>query len=526
MSDGKPKIENKKGINPIWFFPVAAVSIGLWLLYTNIMARGSYITINFRNADGITPGKTTVIYKGTIVGRVKDTELNKDLKSVAVHIEMAKQMRQYLSKETKFWLVSPTVNLSGISGLGTIISGKYINMHPVKGKQIKIFNAFQEPPRTLRKDGIYVKLHSDKLDSVSIGSPIYFNKVQVGEVTNFDLNMDGSGVEITVFVEENYRNLVQTTSRFYNVSGFEVDAGLSGVKVNSDSLISIIKGGIAFVNHPPENGHKEEKLKENFEMKFRLYPSYAQTVPGKKIKINFPLGSAVAKEKTPIKFRNIEIGVVTGSTIDRNKAQLQVEAIIKKEFQNIIVRGAKFWEVKPKISLKGIDNLDALTGNYIAVDISRRHFKRAKDAGVFTALSQAPLKDAHNKFGTHLNLYSSRRNSLAKGQGVYYRGVQVGIITDVRLNTRAKNVITEIFINSPYNKLVKEETRFWNTSGVDVEFGLFSGAKISTQSLESILSGGVEFATPEKFSQRKKQYFKVHKKAKDEWLEWTPIINI
>ncbi|MEH0861340.1 PqiB family protein [Halobacteriovorax sp. DPLXC-1] len=526
MSNATPKVENKRGINPIWFFPVAAVSIGLWLLYTSIMARGSYITINFRNADGITPGKTTVIYKGTIVGRVKDTELNKDLSSVAVHIEMSPQMKNYLSKDTKFWLVSPTVNLSGISGLSTIISGKFINMFPVKGKAVKVFNAFEEPPRGLRKDGLYVKLHSKKLDSVSIGSPIYFNKVQVGEVTNFDLDMDGNGVEVTIFIEENYRNLLLTTSRFYNVSGFELDASLAGVKVQSDSLISIIKGGIAFVNHESEENKNNQKVTTNFEKKYTLYPSYAHTVPGKKIKVIFPLGSAVAKEKTPIKFRNINIGVVTGSEVDRNKAQLLVEATIKKEFENIIVKGAKFWEVKPKISLKGIDNLDAITGNYIAVDISRYNFKKSKPAGTFTALAQAPLKEVHNKYGTHLNLFSSRRNSLAKGQGVYYRGVQVGVITDVRLNTRAKNVITEIFINSPYHKLVKEETKFWNTSGVDVEFGLFSGAKISTQSIESILSGGVEFATPEKFSMRKKQYFQVHKKAQKEWLEWTPIINL
>ncbi|WP_412462533.1 intermembrane transport protein PqiB [Halobacteriovorax sp. RT-2-6] len=523
MSNAKPQVVNKKGINPIWFFPVAAVSIGIWLLYTNLMARGSYITINFRNADGIIPGKTTIIYKGTIVGRVKDTELNENLTSVAVHVEMNPRMREYLSKDTKFWLVSPTVNLSGISGLSTIISGKFINMHPAKGKFIRKFDALNETPRSLRKDGIYIKLNADKLGPISIGSPIYYNKIQVGEVTGYDLDMERDGVDITVFIEDRYQNLIHSTSRFYNVSGISVDASLAGVKVRTESLASLVRGGISFVNFESDD---ETILKENFEKSYKLYSSYEETIPGKEISIEFPLGSAVSKVKTPIKFRSIIIGYVTGSKVDRNKSTLTVQANIKKEFEKVVVKGAQFWEVKPKISLSGIESLDALTGNYIAVDISRSRYRKSKETDRFKALRQAPLKEVHNKYGQRLSLYSDRRNSLAKGQGVYYRGIQVGVITDVRLNTRAKNVIADIFVNSPYHRLLKEETKFWNVSGVDVEFGLFSGAKISTQSLETLLSGGVEFATPEKFSQRKKDYFRIHKKADKDWLEWKPIIEL
>ena len=151
--------------------------------------------------------------------------------------------------------------------------------------------------------------------------------------------------------------------------------------------------------------------------------------------------------------------MVTGSKIDRNKGQVIIEATIKTQYQNLVVKGATFWEVKPSISLSGIESLDAITGNYIAVDISRRNFKKARPTDSFTARSVAPLKEVHNRYGQRLHLYSERRNSLAKGQGVYYRGVKVGVITDVRLNTRSKNVISEIFVNSPYNRLIKEETK-------------------------------------------------------------------
>lgn len=521
--NGKPQIVEKKGINPIWFFPVAAVSIGAWLLYSTIMARGSYITINFRNADGIIPGKTTVIYKGTIVGRVKDTALNKDLSSVAVHVEMSTQMKAYLSKETKFWLVSPTVNLSGISGLSTIISGKFINMYPVKGKMRRSFTAIEEIPRTLRQDGVYIKLNAKKLGSISAGSPVYYNKIQVGEVTSFDLDMSGDEVVITIFIEKNYQKLLHSNSRFYNVSGITFDASLSGLKVQSESLTSLIKGGIAFSNFETQDA---KNITQNYEKSFKLYDSYAQTIPGKKIKITFPLGSAVSKKNTPIKFQNIEVGMVTDSKIERAKGLLIIDATIKKKYEDLVVKGANFWEVKPKLSLKGIKSVDALLGNYIALDISRRNYKNAKATDSFTALAQAPLDEVNNKYGQRMYLYSDRRNSLAKGQGVYYRGIQVGVITDVRLNSRSKNVISEIFINSPYDRLVKEETKFWNASGVDVEVGLFSGAKISTQSIETMLSGGVEFATPERFSKRKKEYFRIHKKADSNWLEWTPIIEL
>ncbi len=518
-----PQVVEKRGMNPIWFFPVAAVSIGLWLIYQTIMARGSYITINFKNADGIIPGKTTVIYKGTIVGRVKDTELTQDLSTVAVRVEMSTQMKEFLSRETKFWLVSPTINLSGIKGLSTIISGKFINMYPVKGKLHKVFDAIETAPRSQREDGLYIKLKAPKLGSISIGSPIYFNKVQVGEITNYDLDMNGSGVEMTAFIEERYQSLLYTTSRFYNVSGIKVDASLAGLKVETESLTTIIKGGIAFTNY--ESNDENQLTKEN-DKSFVLYPSQAHTIPGKDIYITFPLGSAVSSQRTPIKFKNIEIGVVKDSKIIREKNEVIVHATIKTEYESFVVKGAQFWEVKPKISLSGIESLDALTGNYIAVDISRRNFKKARPTDTFRALNQAPLKEVHNRYGTRLSLYSDRRNSLAKGQGVYYRGIQVGIITDVRLNTRAKNVIAEIFVNSPYNKLIKEETKFWNASGLDIEFGLFSGAKINAQSLETLLSGGVEFATPDNFSQRKKEYFKLHKKADDNWLEWKPIIEL
>jgi paraquat-inducible protein B len=238
----------------IWIIPIVAVLAGGWLAVRAILERGPTITISFRTAEGLEAGKTKIKYKDVDIGLVKTIALSEDRKRVIATAELEKGAADLLVEDTRFWAVRPRITAGGVSGLGTLLSGPYIAVDPGHGKQARRdFVALDVPPIVTREEaGRQFVLRADDLGSHDVGVPVYFRRLPVGEVVSHELDKDGKGVSMKIFVRAPFDQYVTANTRFWNASGVDVSLDATGVRVQTESLVSILIGGIAF-QAPPDS---------------------------------------------------------------------------------------------------------------------------------------------------------------------------------------------------------------------------------------------------------------------------------
>ncbi len=351
-------------------------------------------------------------------------------------------------------------------------------------------------------------LFARELPAVSKGSPLLYRNLQVGKVENYSLTSDG--VTITAKIENRYKHLLNQSTVFWNRSGIEVDANLNGVKITASPFKTLIQGGIAFDTLPGVE-NKQGKY-------WRLYDDVNQAKTHGKT-IAFHTSDDVRFSKgTAIKFQGVSVGEVTLLTPDFEKGSTEISARIYPQYTDkVALEKSHFWVVTPEIGLKGVKNLDTLIGTYISVipgkGAAQSRFK----------LHNQPLKEG----GISFTLQSAHRGSVDVGTPVLYRDIEVGTVTDVKLGGFADRVISTIEIAPQYAYLVRTNTVFWNVSGLDVSLGL-SGAQIKAGTVDSLIRGGIAFATPEETTlnpaAEEEQAFVLHPEVKPEWKLWRTAI--
>lgn len=309
----KPKKRSIKTVSPVWIIPIVTILVGLWLGLDSWQKRGTEIEIVFESASDIEVGKTEVRLKDVPVGKVKEMRLSPDLSSVRVTLAIDRQVKDHLSENSRFWLVSPRVSASGISNLGTLISGIYIVMDPgERGKSRRNFKGLSEPPAIKSDDiGTQFILLADQLGSLDIGSPIYHRNVRVGEVTGYKLDAAGTHVEIRIFVQAPYDKLVYTRTHFLNVSGFGLTVGADGIKAQMSSLASLIGGGVAFEN----TAGFEVATRAPDSHTFNLYSDKESIVEGRYTlryfyRLKFSHSVRGLSVGAPVEFRGVKVGEV------------------------------------------------------------------------------------------------------------------------------------------------------------------------------------------------------------------------
>ncbi len=238
----------KKSFSLVWLIPIIAIVVGTIMAVQAVMTKGPLVTITFSNASGLVAGKTQVRYKDVTVGLVETIQLNDDLSSVIVKARMDNSIKPYLVETTVFWVEKARVGAGQVSGLSTLLSGAFIGMDPGSGKEpMRKFRALDNPPVvTTGLPGRKFFLDADTLGSLNVQSPVYYKQIKVGEVISFNLKEDGSGVQTQIFINEPYDQFVKTSSRFWNPSGIDLKLDDKGVSLNTESLTTILSGGIAF----------------------------------------------------------------------------------------------------------------------------------------------------------------------------------------------------------------------------------------------------------------------------------------
>ena len=368
IPESRTVAKKKTKLNIVWIIPIVAAIIGAWVAVTMIMNQGPKITITFRSAEGLEAGKTKIRYDGVDIGTISVIRLSDDHKHVIATASMAPKTESFLVEDTKFWVVGPRVSGSTISGLGTLISGVYITLEIGKSpNKQKEFTALETPPVVTGDTlGRFFVLQTKDLGSVDYGTPIYFRRLNVGKVVSYELNKDGRTLTIKIFVYAPYDQYITPETRFWQASGLDVSLTANGVSVQTQSVLSLLAGGLAF--ETPANGPALPPAEPNAE--FTLYNNRAEAYrPPPKNPQTFVLifhesvrGLAPG---APVELKGIQIGQVEDvhAEFDKKTFSYTVPVTISMDPQRfgIRVRGSKGEIKTPATQQRQI--LDTLTAH-------------------------------------------------------------------------------------------------------------------------------------------------------------------
>jgi paraquat-inducible protein B len=326
--------KSRRTVQLVWLIPLAAALVGGWLAVKSIIDRGPTIAITFETADGLEAGKTKIKYKDVDIGLVTSVVLTRDAKKVLATAELVKGTEHHLVDDSRFWVVRARISGGTVSGLGTLLSGSYIGMDIGKsGKVQRDFIGLEVAP-VIRSDtpGREFVLHSSNLGSLDVGSPVFFRRLQAGQISAYELDKDGKGVTMKVFVNSPYDRFVTENTRFWHASGIDVTLDAKGITVESQSLVAILVGGLAFetplesVELPPVAAGAT----------FQLFADRTQALknPEKQVLKFIMMFSESLRglaAGAPIDFLGIEVGSVTGTSFDTDMTASRMRMVVEAD---------------------------------------------------------------------------------------------------------------------------------------------------------------------------------------------------
>ncbi|TPG75302.1 intermembrane transport protein PqiB [Pseudomonas arsenicoxydans] len=319
QAPGQAPVKTGRSLSLVWIVPIVAVLVGLSLVVHSILQEGPTITVTFKTGDGLTANKTEVKYRNVVIGQVSDVELSNDQKSVNATIKLAKQAESFTREDSKFWVVRPRIGAGGVSGIDTLLSGDYIgaDIGQANGRAKNFKGLENPPPITYGEPGKRFTLHTQDLGSLDIGSPVYYRKIPVGQVVAYALDPDGKGVNIDLFIHAPNDQYVTENTRFWNASGVDVSVGANGFALKTESLSSLLVGGIAF--RTPDYNPNDKPAAEEYAYELFEDQQTALAPPNGKpqfLALRFDQAMRGLKVDAPVEFLGIEIGKVVSVNLD------------------------------------------------------------------------------------------------------------------------------------------------------------------------------------------------------------------
>jgi len=320
QAPGQASIKTRRfSVSLVWIVPIVAVLVGISLVVHSILQEGPTIIVNFKTGDGLTANKTEVKYRNVVVGHVSDVELSNDQKSVDATIKLSKQAETFTREDSQFWVVRPRIGAGGVSGIDTLLSGDYIgaDIGHANGRAKNFKGLENPPPITYGEPGKRFTLHSQDLGSLDIGSPVYYRKIPVGQVVAYALDADGKGVNLELFIHAPNDAYVTENTRFWNASGIDLNIGANGFAVKTESLSSLLVGGIAFLAPPYSPNDQPATEEKTFEL-FDDQVTALAPPNGKAqyLSLRFDQALRGLKVDAPVEFLGMEIGKVVAINLD------------------------------------------------------------------------------------------------------------------------------------------------------------------------------------------------------------------
>jgi len=324
--------QNRLHLSLVWIVPIVALVVGAVLVVRSLLEVGPEITIEFRSAEGIEAGRTEVRYKEVVVGRVKSVSLASDRQRVLITAALDRSAKSIAVEDSRFWVVRPRIGTGGVSGLGTLLSGAYIGVDAGASQQERYqFGGLDQPPLVLRGEpGRSFVLQAEDLGSLDVGSPVYHRRVRVGRVVGYTLSANGRALDIQVFIEAPFEYLVTPGTRFWHASGVDLSFTASGLTLNTQSVASVLAGGIAFAappdgepGKPAPSGHR-----------FKLFDQQRQALAppdGEPLRVRMVFRQSLRGlgEGAPLDLLGVEFGTVRSMSLqpDASAHTLPVEVL-------------------------------------------------------------------------------------------------------------------------------------------------------------------------------------------------------
>jgi paraquat-inducible protein B len=268
------RLEPASSWSKVWLVPLVALGIGIWMVYTELSQQGPMITIEFSSAEGLEAGKTRIKTRDVDIGLVKDIKLAPGSRGVLVKARMTQESASLLTEDASFWVVSPKVSLSGVSGLSTLLSGAYIELAPGASDQTaNNFRGLDDPPLTpAGSPGMHLTLSSGEEFAFTEGDPIIYKGMSVGKIENVYFNYSERTVYYNAFVHAPYHQLITQNTRFWNISGIQVGLNTEGLTVHTGNLQTLLTNGITF--GIPQGMEAGDTIRQR--TFFRIYSDYDQ----------------------------------------------------------------------------------------------------------------------------------------------------------------------------------------------------------------------------------------------------------
>lgn len=323
------------GPSLVWLVPIVALAVGVALLIRAVLSTGPQVTIDFHSANGLRPGKTEVRYKEVVVGRVEAVTLSEKRDHVQATVRLDRSVSNIAVEDTRFWVVRPRIDTAGVSGIETLFSGAYIGVDAGEStKQKRHFTGLENPPFVLRGEpGRGFVLRTEDLGSLDVGSPILYKRNRVGRVVGYNLDPLVDELWVQIFIEAPYDKLVNPQTRFWNASGVEVSLNSSGLRVDTQTLASVISGGISFER--PQGTQGLPPAPDG--SRFKLFPDRKAALappdgPPLRVRMVFDQSVRGLDIDAPVDFLGIEIGAIKAIRLDydgkRKRFPVEVEAEI------------------------------------------------------------------------------------------------------------------------------------------------------------------------------------------------------
>lgn len=501
-----------------------AKSNDLFDIYPNyaVANTGQEIKIEFPSAEGIKANHTEIRYKGIRAGKIIKLEMKPDYSGVIATASIDPLADVQLNDSTRFWMATPSISLSKISGLSTLLTGTHIEMEfsDQPGDEKISFTALEESPAPrLDKPGLYLELAATGLEGITRSSEIYYRNVSIGKVVDYRLNDNHTQVLMDVHIPPKFAPLVTREARFYQNSGIAVEASLQGVSIQTESLSSVLRGGISLLL--PEEAANAPQASPN--SRFTLHPSLQKARQrGPSISVSFTDGQDLSAG-ADVRYLGVKVGVIERVELNHPAPGVTAHISLEPGMNAFASAGSVFWRVMPDISLKGVSNLGTLVfGQYLAVEPG------AGELQYDFIGRESPPEQYLSENGLNVTLKAASLASIKAGRSVFYREIPVGVVTGFELDDSAQHVNIYLHIDPHYAPLVKANSVFWNATGINFDFGWFSGAKLKTGSVESVLTGGVAFATPNEpgVNAVNGARFTLHEAPEQQWQEWSPTIPL
>jgi paraquat-inducible protein B len=339
------KVGRSRWLSPIWAIPIVTALIAGFLVWHSYSQRGPAITITFRSAEGLTAGQSQLRYRDVVMGTVEEITLSQDLQHVTLSVRTTRAAEPLLTENARFWVVKPRLFAGSISGLDTLLSGSYLQIAPAltaTGRPQRHFTGLEDPPLlTAEEPGRTFRLEADRIGSISLGSPIFYRDLDVGQVMGWDLADMAESVTIHAFIRAPFDRYVREGSRFWNASGVSLRLGADGVQLQVESLRAILLGGIAF--ETPEAARNGREMPD--ESVFRLYANQTAATSAALTR-RVPVVSYFSDSITglapgaPVTFQGVRIGEVLGYDLTYDAATDRLRVPVRYEIEPERISGS------------------------------------------------------------------------------------------------------------------------------------------------------------------------------------------